>query len=426
MTRWLSVLLLLVAYALSFVDRQILGLLVDDVRGDLGVDDVRMGLLMGPAFGVFYALLGLPCGMLADRVRRTRLIAAGLLLWTGATLASGLAQSFTALALARMLVGVGEAALVPAAVSMIADAFGPRERALPLAVFTAGISVGAGLALLLGGGLVALARGGLETAPLIGGWLGSQAPWRSVMILAGAAGVPLALVFFVWPEPPRGAREASAANQGLWSFLRRERALFVPLLLATSLLYILANAWSAWLPSLFIRRFDWLPAAAGARLGGVVLVCALCGTLAGGVWAATLALRGRADASLFVMTAGAALLVPAAFAAALGGSATASLVGVACLYAAMSLCFGVATAGLVAATPAALRGRMVALYLLLGNLAGLGLGPPAVGALLDHGFGDPTQVGPALALIALPTALPGALLLNWARRRFAAAPPDNG
>jgi MFS family permease len=422
MTRWATVLLLLLAYAVSFVDRQILGLLVDDVRRDLRVDDVRMGLLMGPAFGVFYAALGLPCGMLADRVRRTRLIAGGLLLWTGATLASGLAQSFAALAVARMMVGVGEAALVPAAVSLIADSFGPQRRALPLAVFTAGISVGAGLALLLGGGLVAWAQGGLAAVPIAGAWFATQAPWRSVMVLAGAAGIPLALLFLVWPEPPRGARETGDAAEGLWAFLRRRRALFAPLLLATSLLYILSNAWGAWLPSLFIRRFGWDAAAVGARLGGTVLVCALCGTLASGLWAAALARRGRRDANLLVMTTGAALIVPGAALATLASGAGASLGGAGALYVALALCFGVATAAIVAVTPATLRGRVVALYLLLGNLAGLGLGPPVAGWLLDRGF----AIGAALALVALPTAAAGALLLERTRRRLAASPPDTG
>lgn len=420
---WALVTALLLAYVLSFLDRQILGLLVDGVKRDLNIDDVRMSLLLGPAFGVFYAVLGMPCGWLADRVRRTGLIAAGLLVWSAATFAGGLAHRFPGLAATRMLVGVGEAALVPAAVSLIADRFPAERRALPLAIFTAGIALGAGLALIVGGALVGVATHGSGIAAL-DAWLGSRAPWRSVLMLAGLAGLPLALAVLAFPEPAR-VRSVSAGETGLSAYLWQRRALFAPLLAATSLLYILSNAFGAWLPSLLIRGFGWDAAAAGTRLGGVVLVCALAGTLASGGWATALARRGRADAGLIVMTAGAALLAPAAILAPLGGSAGLVLGGAAAIYAALALVFGVATASLVAATPASLRGRMVALYLLLGNLAGLGLGPPAVGLIVEHGLRDPAAVGTALALVALATAPLAVALLMLARRRFVPS-PDNG
>ncbi|HEX8419270.1 MAG TPA: MFS transporter [Sphingomonas sp.] len=411
-TGWLIVLVLLLAYALSFVDRQILSLLVGDIRNSFAVGNAQIGLLLGPAFGVFYAVFGMPFGWLADHVVRMRLIAAGLLLWTTATMAGGLADSFTGLAIARMGVGVGEAALVPAAVSLLADAFPAHRRALPLAVFTAGISVGAGAALMLGGSLIALA-GHAASLPLIGGWLDGRAAWQVVLILAGLAGLPLAALIAFLPEPRRSdAAAVQATGAGLIACLRDHPRLFGGMLCGTALLYVYSNGLAAWLPSLFVRGFGWTPAEVGLRIGGIVLICALAGTLASGLSTAWLTTRTRRDASFRVMTIGASLLVPAALIAPLAAAPLIAQVGVGATYFALSLCFGVATAGFVAVTPARLRGRMIALYLLIGNLCGLSLGPPAIGLLLDGALGAPLRVGTALALLTVPTTLGGALLLR--------------
>lgn len=426
-TAWLLVVVLLIAYALSFVDRQILSLLVGDLRATFDVGDAQIGLLVGPAFGVFYAVLGLPLGWLADHVARLRLIAGGLLLWTVATMAGGFADSFAMLAVARMAVGVGEAALVPAAVSLLADAFPAQRRALPLAVFTAGISIGAGAALMLGGSLIAFARDGATALPVIGALLEGRAPWQIVLILAGLAGVPLALLIAVLPEPRRTRGPSTGdAGGGLIRFLREHRGLFGAMLGGTALFYVFSNALAAWMPSLFVRAFAWTPAEVGLRIGLVVLLCALAGTLLSGTWATRATARGGRDASFRVMTTGALLLAPAAILAPLAPSAGIAQLGFAAVYFSLALCFGVATASFVAVTPVHLRGRMIALYLLIGNLCGLGLGPPAVGLLLDRVLVDAAQVGTALSLLAVPTTVIGAALLFGARAAHRRLSDDPG
>lgn len=414
---WMLVGILVAAYAMSFVDRQILSLLVEDLRRDLAISDSQIGLLQGPAFGVFYAVMGLPFGWLADGYNRMRIIAAGLLLWTLATVMGGLAESFGPLLVSRMLVGVGEAALVPAAVSLLSDSFPPQRRALPLAIFTAGVSLGAGLALVLGGALVALARDGVEALPLIGAWLAAKQPWQAVLVMAGLGGVPLALLILCLPEPVRRRERDAGDDTGLWALLRREWRLFVPLLGGSALLYLFSNALSGWMPSLFIREFGWQPAMVGLRMGSLILVCALAGNVLSGALATRLVGGGQANGTLKVMAGGAALMAPVAILAPLAPAALAAQAGLALVYLSMSLCFGVATASFVAVTPGPLRGRMVALYLLTGNLVGLGLGPPAVALALERIVGDPGEVGVALAIVAACSALPGALLL-----RFALAP----
>ena len=155
---WYTVILLTVAYVFSFVDRYILGLLVEPIKADLGLTDTEIGLLLGPAFALFYTTMGLPLGWLADRTRRTWLVGAGIAVWSLATAACGLARNFVQLFIARMSVGVGEATLSPCALSMIADSFPEEKRGKPVAFYTAALSLGAGIASLAGASVLAWSK----------------------------------------------------------------------------------------------------------------------------------------------------------------------------------------------------------------------------------------------------------------------------
>jgi MFS family permease len=420
---WSTVAVLVTAYALSFVDRQIVSLLVEPLKADLHMSDTQIGLLQGPAFGLFYSVLGLPLGWLADRVNRVRLIAVGIFLWSVMTVSSGLATNFTALFLARMGVGIGEAALVPAAISILADLFTPDRRALPMSVFTAGLSLGAGLALVLGGEFIAYTGDGVRTLPLVGAWLGQHHPWQVVFIMAGFTGVPVTVAVLALAEPPRaatGAEQNEAISSGGTTYLRAHWGLFAPLLAGTSLLYLYTNANSAWLPSLFIRGFGWTPAQVGLRIGLWIMASAVVGNIASGFVAMGFARRGLIDAPLRTMMLGCGLMIPLTLWLALAPSPTLAVSGVIGVYLATALCFGVATTTLVAVTPGRLRGLMVALYLLLGNLVGMSLGPLSVGVLLDRVLHDPKRVGWALAIVSAVIVTPGFVFLSLARTRYAA------
>ena len=151
---WYMVVMLTIAYILSFVDRYILGLLIEPIKADLGLTDTQIGLLLGFAFAIFYATMGLPLGYLADRKKRTWLVAAGIAVWSAATAASGLVKNFAQLFIARMTVGAGEATLSPCAMSMISDSFPPEKRGKPIAFYTAALSLGAGIASLISAGVI--------------------------------------------------------------------------------------------------------------------------------------------------------------------------------------------------------------------------------------------------------------------------------
>ena len=419
---WAAVALLLGAYAVSFLDRQIISLLVQPLKSDLGISDTQIGILQGPAFGLFYAVLGLPLGWLADRVNRVRLVSLAIALWSAMTVVSGLASSFEGLLLARIGVGVGEAALVPAAVSLLSDLFRPERRALPLSIFTTGISVGLGLALVLGGAFVTwTTTGAVGALPVLGEWLAAQRPWQATFVLAGLVGLPVA-VLVLWLDEPRACGPGLVASRGSASgalrHLGEHRAFFLPMLLSLCALYILSSAVSAWVPALFIRRFDWTPAHVGQTLGAWLMLFGISGNVLSGVLTQAFVRRGRVDAPVRTMLIGTGLMLPAATLAPLLPDVAWVMAGVLALYFGMALTFGIATTTFVAVTPSRLRGQVVAIYLLLGNLVGLGLGPPLVGALVDHGGATLGQIGPALALVCVAVAVPGLWLMLRARRAF--------
>lgn len=180
---WFAVFVLTLAYVISFVDRQILTLLVPAIKADLGLSDTGISLLQGLAFGVFYTLLGLPLGRLADRMNRSKLIAAGMAFWCLMTVACGLSRNFGQLFVARMGVGVGEAALNPAALSILSDYFPPERRSVPISIFVSAGALGGGLALMIGGGVIAFAESlGAVHVP----WLGILQGWQLVSCLSAS------------------------------------------------------------------------------------------------------------------------------------------------------------------------------------------------------------------------------------------------
>ncbi len=204
---WYALGVLFVVYLVNFVDRQILSILANDIKADLALTDAQLGFLYGTAFAIFYALFGIPLGRLADGWNRTRLLAAGLALWSLMTALSGLARNGATLAAARVGVGVGEATANPCAYSLIADWFPERLRATALAVYSSGLFVGSGLSLLFGG----LVAQGWNAAWPDGGPLGLVG-WQAAFIAVGAPGLVLAAWVLSLREPVRGAMGGTAGT----------------------------------------------------------------------------------------------------------------------------------------------------------------------------------------------------------------------
>lgn len=220
---------LVVVYVFNFLDRQILAILAERIRGDLGVSDAELGFLYGTAFAVFYAVFGIPLGRLADVWDRRKLIALGLAVWSVMTALSGFARNFPELALARIGVGIGEASAAPAAFSLLSDYFPPARRATALAVYSSGIYLGAGLGLVIGGQVVDRWDVAFPTAAPFG-----LRGWQVAFFIVGLPGLLLALWVRTLREPVRGGSEGLAvAREGrpLRAFLYELRAVLPPLTL---------------------------------------------------------------------------------------------------------------------------------------------------------------------------------------------------
>lgn len=225
---WYALFVLVIVYIVNFIDRQILSILVGDIKRDLSISDAQIGFLYGTAFAVFYALFGIPLGRLADSWYRGRLMAMGLALWSSMTAFSGFANSFAMLATARIGVGIGEASASPAAYSMISDWFPKERRATALSIYSSGLYIGGALSLPIGGFVVARwnsAYPDVALAPL--GLVG----WQAAFLAVGLPGLLLALWVLTLREPQRGASDGSpqpVVRPGAWREFGRELAAILP------------------------------------------------------------------------------------------------------------------------------------------------------------------------------------------------------
>jgi MFS family permease len=407
---WGALGVLMVAYTVSFIDRMILSLLIPPIQADLGISDTQISLLAGFAFAIFYTVMGIPLGRVADRWNRRNLIAIGITFWCLATAACGLARNYWQLFLARVGVGVGEAALSPAAYSMISDLFPRDQLGRAIAIYSVGLPVGSGLALLIGGAAVgALADLGPVTVPLIG----TLSPWQLTFIVVGVPGVLVAFLVMLLREPERRDRvavppatpaaagaAAAAAPVGLIAFLGINRRVLLHHFGGLSLLVIIVYGSTAWVPTFFIRSHGWTAAEIGYAYGVIFITCGAGGLLLGGQLADRWWRNGKTDAHLRVVLLSVATMAPSFALMPLVPSAEMAVALLALATFTSSLHGGVAGAALQLITPNELRGQMTAVYFFIANLIGLGLGPTAVALFTDYVFGDPLALGYSLAVLA--------------------------
>ena len=323
---WYVVILLMVLYLCSFLDRNIITLLVEPLKRDLDLSDVEIGMLYGLAFAAFYTTLGLFAAGMADLWNRPAVIAVGVVLWSLATAACGLASNYAQLFVARMLVGVGQAALSPAAYSLIADYFPPKARLRATATYAAGLYLGIGLATLTGGLVINwVAGGGSAELPV----LGSLKGWQVVFIVVGLPGVLLGVLTLASVRETARFGEAPEAGVSARSFVRflggPQRTLYLTHFLGFSCQVTYSYSFGAWTPSFLIREFGWTQAQTGLGLGSVTLVTAPLGVYLGSVAAQRLRRRWPRDAEIRVAFAIALIALPFAVAFPFASTATLAL-----------------------------------------------------------------------------------------------------
>jgi MFS family permease len=394
---------LMICYTLSFIDRQILSLLVGSIKSDLGISDTRVALLQGVAFALFYTSLGVPIGHIADTRSRRALISIGVLFWSIATGLCAGARSFWSLFLARMGVGVGEATLAPSAFSLITDSF-PKERlGLALSVYSMGIFIGSGLAMLVGGSVVqATARMPAVELPL----LGVVSSWRLTFLIVAAPGLLVAAWVATLREPARrnlllaadGRPATLSVGQVIEQIQLRWQSIIgisVGMVFQSTCTYGLTS----WVPEFLRRVHGWTPGEIG-RAFGLLIVCFGClGMYIGGVLTDRWRKRGMRDAPLrvaIISAIGAGVLFVIALTT--GSSATFTLALFAPALVFLGLPMGVSYAALQWILPNQVRGQVSALFLLILNLGGITLGPQVPALLSDYVFQNEQMIGVSLGI----------------------------
>ena len=414
-----AVLVLMVAYIFSYIDRQILAMLVGPIKADLGVTDFELSLLNGLAFAVCFTVLGIwPVGQWADRGNRRNLAAAGVFLWSLMTAVCGRVTSYAGLFVARVGVGVGEATLAPAAYSMIADYVPPARRGRALGLFSMGIYFGIGVAIMVTG-LVVQAVGSMPVMhwPVIGEVRG----WQVAFLILGPPGMLVSLWLLTVREPAR--REVAAATTGVryadvWRRIREHAGFYANLIFGVSMLTLTFNAVAFWIPAHLLRVHELSPLQVAFSYGPIMFVAGSLGILAGGVLADRWRSAGRADAELQVVLYGALALGPLVIAAFQLRDATLAIALLAPLLFVTSFPFGAASAALQMVTPNRFRARTSAIYLLVINLLGIGLGSSAASFVSDVVLQDEQRIGDGVTAVAAVAAPLAAWLIHRARPTY--------
>ena len=369
-TRTYALSVLVVVYTFNFIDRQILSILLEPIKRDLGLSDTQLGLLTGFAFALFYATLGIPIARFADRSNRRNLIALALTIWSAMTALSGLAQNFWHLLLARIGVGVGEAGCSPPAHSMIADYYPANQRATALGIYSLGIPVG----ILFGF--------------LAGGWINQLFDWRVAFFVVGLPGIALAVVVrWTLREPVRGMAEGRTADveqpsvKETFRYLWGKRS-FRHLAFGGSLTAFVGYGMTTWAPSFLARTHEMQTGEIGTWLGIILGIPGGIGIALGGYLADR---YGARDTRwyLWIVTIALIATCPFAFGIYLSPTAAGALwfmvlpVLLGNFYQATTFS---QTQGLVGLK---MRSVAAAVLLFILNIIGLGLGPQAIGMVSD-------------------------------------------
>ncbi len=414
---WLVIAVLVFAALIAFIDRQVVAIVVDPMKRDLGVGDAQIGWLYG-IFAVFYAVAALPIAWLADNKSRKHIIAAGIFFWSLATIACGLSRNFWHVLLARVGVGVGEATLTPATSSLVGDYF-PREQIpLALSVFQTGAIMGSGIAFVIGGYVLNLVE---QANPLVLPFFGELRPWQQTFVYVGAPGMLLALLFLLLREPVRrlgpGTRQRPGAPMAeLLDFYRRNARTLLFHHLGFLSLALMGYALVFWTVSFFVRVHGYDASAASKIFGWIFLVTGPIGPIAVALLARALSARGHRDANVTAGMLGGLLAVPVIIAIQFvpsAGWAFALYVPVMIL---VNSPFGIAYAALPVITPPQMRAQVAAFYMLVVSV-GMMLGPPLAGTFNEHIFPGPGGVRYSLISLTLIFGLLGVLLL-WVGRSF--------
>ncbi|TCK07350.1 spinster family MFS transporter [Marinobacterium mangrovicola] len=409
---WYIVALCTLGYVFSFLDRQVITLLIEPIKADLQITDTQFSLVTGLAFALFYAFMGLPIARWADTRSRPMIIACGIFVWSLATAVCGLAKSFGQLFFARMAVGCGEAALSPAAYSMITDAFPKHRVGMALGVYSSGSFLGAALAFIIGGAAIEyISSLGEVSLPVVG----VMKPWQLTFWIVGLPGVLLALMFAITVKDPERKGEVRAKGYTLGevgAYMKANLGTFASIYVGFSLLALTLYALMSWGPAYLLRNYELSMSQVGVYLGVVALVANASGVLTSGWLVDFFTRKGHDDAAMRAgMVGGLGVIIPA-----LIFPFVDSLLGTLCVYALTmyfaSFPMATSAAALQNIAPNQMRAQVTALFFVGMNMLGITCGSTLVALLTDYVFEDPAAVGHSMSVVAAGSAMLAAFCLR--------------
>lgn len=411
---WYVVVLLTLGYILSFLDRIIINLLVEPIKADFALTDTQIGLLMGVAFSIFYATMGIPLGWLADNMKRKTLVAAGMFVWSAATCLSGYAKSFTGLFVARIGVGAGEATLSPCAISLISDMFPEGKRGRAIALYSSALSIASATAFYLGGKILEWANTtDTSTMFLIGG----LKPWQIVFVVVGLPGIILSIFMLFVKEPKRqiqrGKDEKAISFLKTLDYYKNNLGSFLGLSLLVGVMTTIAYS-QFFSTSLFIRTWGWEASDYAFRNSIGLLIFAPPSVMFAGWFVDRLHKKGVEDAAWKIFKIGFIIMIPPNVLFPLMPDPWFALI--------MSFfgLIGIATvtaAGVPAILkiiPGKIRAQSIAIYYMIISMCGLLIGPTSVGILTDA-FGSLQY---AMALVPATFGIIGLCFLPMINRIY--------
>ena len=415
----------LLAGILSYIDRQMLALLVDPVRKDLAISDTQFSLLHGFAFSFFYASMSFVLGRWIDRGTRFKIIAAGVGLWSLATLLTGLSSSFWQVFFSRVAVGIGESALAPTVASMITDIYPRSKVGRAQSIFAISLVLGSGLAFLIGGS-VSQYFGMREVIdlPLIG----ATKAWQAAFFVVGPPGLVLSvLMFMTLREPERhhllrdaGGQVKSASLKQVLAYLAQNRRTTLSLIVGFPCMSTTMYGIIAWAPAHFMRAYGMTQAETGLAFGTILLTSTACGVLLSGWLIDRLQRAGYQDASMRVgAIGGLGMLLPlASFSFFSAPAWSLAAICVALVFCSLSVPGAVTTLQLV--SPNQMRGRINGLYLMWSVTMSGVVGPTLIAGITDYLFASPSLVGHSLGLVGSLAALGAFIFLGTGLKHYRA------
>lgn len=415
---WFVCLTMTACLVFSYMDRTVLSVLIVPIQARFSLNDTAFGLLQGTTFGLFYLIMGLPLATIADSSNRRNLLLVAVIVWSVATCFTGLATDVRTLFLSRIFVAIGEAALFPCAVSLLADYFTTARRHRALSVFTMGIFIGGGAGLWIGGAILdVVGPAGLRLPGL-----GLLEGWRVVLLTFGSGGLIMVPLLICIREPVRLEEQGDIAGAKLSikdviDILVERKVGIAVTVAGFAMIAMGAQTISHWAPALFLRTHGWSASSAGFRIGLTALIFGPLGAFAGIILSETLAKRGFVSAKLMVGIASALIAVIAGLMIT-ASSERVAFAGIIVLQFVAAFNFGTVQAALSDILPNRVRGVGASLYVMTSNLLAAIGGPLVVGLITDHVFRRSDSLSLAIRLVSPISFVIAAVVLALGLRSY--------